>query len=114
MSCDRRCGVAQISRPIGRPFDRQLLDLDEEMRTAIDAQALCDPDPGPAAGEYGGRRRKCRLLAEKRHGKGGSIVDLVANETYVSALRSSFLAAIAIDRKGSSPLARPLPRRPPG
>src|SRR5271169_1091169 len=83
LSCDRRCSVAQISRP----FDRQFLDLDEEMRTAIDAQATRDPYPGAAAaGEYGRRRRKCRLLAEKWYGKGRSIVDLVANEAYVSAV----------------------------
>src|SRR5277367_133880 len=66
LSCDRRCSVAQISRPIGRPFDRQFLDLDEEMRTAIDAQALS---------AWSQTRPMC------------------------PALRSSFLAAIATDRK---------------
>src|ERR1700678_3301451 len=106
LSCDRRCSVAQISRPIGRPFDRQFPDLDEEMRTAIDAQATRDPDPGAAAaGEYGRRRRKCRLLAEERHGEGGSMSTWSQTRPVCPPWRSSFLAAIATDRKGSSPRA---------
>ena len=44
-------------------------------------------NPGSAAaGEYGRRRRKCRLLPEERHAEGRIHVDLVANEAYVSAV----------------------------